>query len=517
MREAALALLVASTGCNWVFGLTATVNVDANPDSPDAPDAPPDITSRLVWGIVTTDGVGVPDATIELVPIGSEVAHPDKPIVQIGPPIGTGPLMDVGYAPADGAFAIPYTLRQAPHRIVYSMPGESLQHEFQWAITGATIVIPRLTRKNAPVPPADSGYHVTPTGLVNAGTPAIFTSGAFTFDQRPASFVLNGGEMTYPFASRALPLAGPVGAPQSSAGDWEMVAAWAARTQYTSTLEGFAIFSLDLADGGPTTPGTQPTWVNSPQRNLSTGKCPGVDCFPTVGIANTEQRMMNTLGGLAGSAFKYRMLYGMFPSLKTPGFAAGSAPDFVGVPMMMPFAQSTNIDAVIDVVDPNTVLTGFDRAYYAHIGTTRTTNGVGLLSYVQAVTNIISGQLQFNSPLVKSVMLGDTNLSDTSDSVPHPASSQPIDLRFASETTVPDEYVVTLYEIAGNALAPIRVYHVLDPKVQVDSSLLVTGHTYVFGITTHVGIPDAQNGSFEAVTYPFAEARTFPRTFTIVP
>jgi hypothetical protein len=525
MRRSALALLVTSTGCNWVYGLTATVAVDAGPDSPDAPDAPPDITSRLVWGIVTTDGVGNPDAEIILAGIGSEAVRPDEPTIQIGPEVGVGPLMQIGYGPADGRFEIPYTLREAPHRIVYTMPGESLQHEVQWSISGATLVIPRLTRKDAPVPPAGSGYHVVPTGIADITFPGFITIGAFAYDDRDASFTRALNDVTYNYQQHAQPLAGPVGAPETAHGDWQLLVAWAARSAYTRTLEGFCKVSLDLMPGGATSPATQPAFIRT-ERTLSTGMCPGTNCFPTVPISSTEQRITNVLGTLAGASFKYRQAYGVSPSLKSPAFVPGPAPDFVGRPVMFPFQQSTNIDATIQLVDPSLEAPAevpLERVFYAHIGTTRVVGGAPLLSYVQVMTNTFNGAApaaRFGAPLVENVKLGNTSLSGAADDVAHPASSQPADLTFSSESASAvvasaDDYVVTLYEITGGALSPVRVYHVITPLVKVDSSLLVSGHTYVFGITSRVGIPGAKNGTYEAVTYPFSESTTFARSFTI--
>jgi hypothetical protein len=77
------------------------------------------------------------------------------------------------------------------------------------------------------------------------------------------------------------------------------------------------------------------------------------------------------------------------------------------------------------------------------------------------------------------------------------------------------DFVITLYELSGTSLAPVRVYHVLTPEVKVDGSLLVTGHHYVFGITARKGFPSIDRGDYGKALYPFAATTTFVRTFVV--
>jgi hypothetical protein len=109
------------------------------------------------------------------------------------------------------------------------------------------------------------------------------------------------------------------------------------------------------------------------------------------------------------------------------------------------------------------------------------------------------------------------NLSaDAADDAPVPASSSLVKLTFDAESShKADDYVVTLYEIDGGSLAPVRVYHVLAPEVKIDGTLLVSGHTYVFGITARSGFGGADRGDYAKATYPFGVSTTFPRTFVV--
>jgi hypothetical protein len=125
--------------------------------------------------------------------------------------------------------------------------------------------------------------------------------------------------------------------------------------------------------------------------------------------------------------------------------------------------------------------------------------------------------MQYPAPLVGNVKLGAVNLSrDASEGVPVPASSSPVKLTFTTEPGyTADDYVVTLYELGGGSLAPVRVYHVLQPEVTIDSTLLAAGHTYVFGITARSGFGGADRGDYAKATYPFGVSTTFPRTFVV--
>src|SRR5258705_4591564 len=161
MRWLALAPLVAATGCNWLYGLEATISIDGGES-----ELPPASRSKLVWAIATSDGMpataGI-DPVVTYKPIGSEMARPMLPTILVGDDNG---LMPAAYDLGDGTFEIPFALRESPHRILYTLPGESVPHEVQWALTSAVMTVPRTTRLDAPAPPVGSGYKIPPVGLV---------------------------------------------------------------------------------------------------------------------------------------------------------------------------------------------------------------------------------------------------------------------------------------------------------------------------------------------------------------
>jgi hypothetical protein len=492
MRRIALAPLLAVTGCNWVFGLDATIEIDAAPVS----ELPPGPRTKLVWGIATTDGMpaapGI-DPVVEYKPIGSEPLYPAPPMIQVGDDSGLAPAT---YDSTDGSFEIPYPLRESPHRIVYTLPGESVPHEVQWALTGATLVVPRTTRADAPKPPANSGYTITPTGLAGSlSAPIAFTSGVFTATDEFSAFEQTGAAITFRYAASAKPLAGPSGAPQGGKGDWVLLTEWVPRGNTQTSVYGWALArEVDLVANMMTSPASQPAWTTG-DRTLSQLGCPGINCLPSGNVAQTGQRLDNVLGSLGGTD-SARMAY--------------------GAPLMLAFLESSSIDGSITLADPTASL-GLKPVVFSRLATSRTVGGVQLTSAIQAVTDVFSGSIQYGAPLATNIKLGDISLSvDQADNVMIPASSGPIRLKFETEAGYSaDDFVITLYEINATSLAPVRIYHVIQPEVKIDGTLLASGHTYVFGITARSGFGGADRGDYQKAQYPFGSTTTFPRTFTI--
>jgi hypothetical protein len=510
MRWRTLAPLVAATGCNWLYGLDQTILVDAQ----YVEVLPPGPRTTLVWGIATTDGAGSPDPILEYKPIGSEAVRPQLPTILIGDDTA---LMPATYDLADGSFEIPYALRESPHRILYTLPGESVPHEVQWAVTGAKLVVPRATRADAPAPPAGSGYAITPAGLAGqVVAPALYTSGAFTYSNDGNDFSQTNGTITFPYAQDASPVTAPLGAPQAARGDWVLLTEWASNGTTQSYVDFYGKTQVDLVANMMSVPATEPTWINT-KRSLTTLKCTTmpVDCLPSPNQASTDGRL-NQLE--LGSTQSKRMMYGVSPSTDLPGFLPGVAPAFIERPLMLPFVDANAIDASISVADPSADL-GLERVIMARISLSRTVGGAVLTSSLQTITNqFTTNSVQFSAPLITTARLGTVELSTpgTNDGIPMPASSGLQKLQFTTEGgSSADDFVVTLYELSGSALAPVRVFHVVGNEVKVDSTLLVPGRQYVFGIAARNGIPGARQGQYGTAKYPFTVATTFLRTFVV--
>lgn len=516
MRSISLAPLVAATGCNWIYGLEPTVAIDAAPPGEALPPGP---RTKLVWAIATTDGMpGASgfDPVLEYAPIGAEPLRPEVPAIQVGDDTR---LDNAPYDVGDGSFEIPYRLRDSPHRVVFTLPGESVPHEFQWSLTGAFITVPRTSRRDAPRIPSASGYRLTPAGAPpGLVAPALYTTGVFSYESDSQNIEQDTyGHYTYRYALRASPLTAPAAAPQASQGDWILLGEFAARTQNQSSLSGFALAHIDLAANTLAAPMTEPPWQSGSavERTYATNTCPGASCIPASNPSQMAQRLDVMLGSLGG-ADSQQLEYGVTPSSELPGFLPGVAPTYIERPLLLPFLISTSVDNQLRVADPSDQL-GLERVLAVRFSTSRTVGGVTLTSSIQAITNVFAGTMPYPAPLVGNVKLGAVDLSsNASDGVPVPTSSSPVKLTFSAEPGYKaDDYVVTLYELSRGSLAPVRVYHVLQPEVTIDSTLLAAGHTYVFGITARSGFGGADRGDYRKATYPFGVSTTFPRTFVV--
>src|SRR5436190_1346349 len=128
MRRLALGVLVVSCGCNQIFGIRDTKEIDAA-----LPDAAP-VTGQifLTWGVATPSTTGQPAASVALVPIGSEQLRPTPPMVQVGPipkndlpsHMLTGVTYDNSTGPAGGSFVVPQEFLGKPWRLVYQVPND---------------------------------------------------------------------------------------------------------------------------------------------------------------------------------------------------------------------------------------------------------------------------------------------------------------------------------------------------------------------------------------------------------
>jgi hypothetical protein len=514
MRWHALAPLLVATGCNWLYGLDKTIAVDAR-----ISELPPGERTSLVWAIATTDGMPVPpaiDPVLIYKPIGSETARPMVPSIQVG---DDAALATADYDLQDGSFEIPYALRESPHRIVYTLPGESVPHEVQWALTGARLTIPRTTRLDAAPVPTGSGYTITPSGLsptTQLVAPVLYTSGVFTYSNNGLDFEQNGSSITYRYAANARPLTGPTGAPQAGKGDWVLLGEYQARSTSQSSLRSYALSRVELQPNMMTAPSPEPAWVTpTMERMLTTNSCATVpsECLPLINTAGAVQRLHTLFG--AGGVDSQHMMYGVSPSTELPGFLPGVAPTFIERPLVLPFLESSKNDANLIVTDPSAEL-GLERVLSARASYARTVSGVTLTTSIQGITNRFeTNGLQFSAPLATNIMLDTINLSDM-DGVAVPPSSDVHKLKFAPEIGFDaDDYVITLYEITGTSLAPVRIYHVIEPEVKISGSLLVAGHQYVLGITARTGFPGASTGDYSRAQYPFSSTTTFARTFGV--
>jgi hypothetical protein len=98
--------------------------------------------------------------------------------------------------------------------------------------------------------------------------------------------------------------------------------------------------------------------------------------------------------------------------------------------------------------------------------------------------------------------------------------SGPIELDFASTSGgAADDWVAVLFEVtvSGTTLAmtELRLYSTLGPSVQIDPTVLVAGHMYVFETYSRVGYPNAAARDYRTIAYPFGTGVGYSSVFVV--
>ena len=551
MRGIVLAVL-AATGCNAIFGLDHEVHGwDAAPPKLDAP--PVATTSTfLEEGIMRADYRMQPgctatppdDGTIAIEPYGTDTVRSTAlPSIQIGSlfaadGVTLGALTLAPYEVSDGSFAVPTSIVTTPWRVVYTLPGDPIPHEVQWALDAShhgKLLVPSTTRLDAPNVPPNSSYSITPTGAPAIAFPVVLTTGVFTSGPATSS----GTTVNYSFAN-AVPLYGPPGAPEKEQCDVVVVMRSHAYIHDASdpkeaSIDGWAATSLDLTAGSATMPATPPAWQSTPTMT------PGVQFNTLV----NNMRLQTALGAhYDANGVRYRWVYGFSPNLGIYGFGEPAAPDYVERPLVLP------IDTLPPSAMPVTQMTFVDidgsvplpRVWYAATTDTRTLQtpaqghacpagiaGLTLTSGYAALLQVSSdhgAELSVGSypaPLARNTMFGGHDLGADDCSTTVPPTTTAIPLTWATETAAgvqgADDYEVVLFQITPGSpptLQPLRTYRVVSPSVQVDGGLLASGSYYAFEIISHWGLPNAAKGDYTAVRMPpFGSSSEFAGVFKV--
>jgi hypothetical protein len=518
MMRTVLPLLAIAAGCNWAFRLQETSTHDASGPGLDSPDLP-NFRASLVWAI--PNGAGAPTFAA----IGSESLYPQTPTVLVGP--ATGAMEKVVYhvGAVDGevgTFEIPYTLRDVPYRIAFTLPGRTDTHEFQLTGVGAKLAISRSTRMDAAAAPGGAGITMHPVGAPNPNPsnmlyPMLYSTGVYTYVDRPEHFTHSNGRFTVAnWRDVAYPYTGPSGALVPAEGDRVVYGHMQAEQgPYRSRMTGYAIAPIAVETSGLHGPATEPAWVTSPLRTMS-NQNPS-DPFPSFPVSGAVSRMENVLGsvGLITSPVFSYLLYGVSPGTSVHPLIEGP---FGGRrALMLGFYEAGIIGFNISLVDPSPEL-GLERVIFTQLAGFRQPGPYGFTSSLMLITKDFVSSPRWAATLATSIKLGSTDLI-AQDEVQHPLSNQPTKLTWAREASFSaDNYVVSLYEVqlASGTLTPLRHYHVTSESVDIDSSLLAVGKIYVFSIRSEVGHPGAKQNDYRTVTFPFSAATTFGRAFKII-
>ncbi len=95
-----------------------------------------------------------------------------------------------------------------------------------------------------------------------------------------------------------------------------------------------------------------------------------------------------------------------------------------------------------------------------------------------------------------------------------------VELDFASTSGGDaDDWVIVLFEVtvSGTALAmtELRLYSTLGPSVQIDPTVLVQGHMYIFQTYARVGYPQAASRDYRTIGYPFGTGVGYSSVFVV--
>ncbi len=91
-----------------------------------------------------------------------------------------------------------------------------------------------------------------------------------------------------------------------------------------------------------------------------------------------------------------------------------------------------------------------------------------------------------------------------------------LDLTWSIDGDKPDAYIVSLFETAGPQLVLVRTYNTVEPRVRMAASDFDPDKRYVLRVGTTIGRPQADTGDFTKRTLPDAFAQVFTSTFSVV-
>jgi hypothetical protein len=499
MRAAGLALLAATTcNCNAIFNIAQSQPWDARLPI-DAADYPAAIT----WQ--TYDG-----SAVTFDPI-------DGLAVKIGSLDGTVAPVSVAVDPTTGAFKIPNALGQKPTRVLFTAP-DGVPTEIQSSLQGFTYAFPSFGRHGAARTAAGSA--ATFSGSANVGSgylhERLVTTGLWAVED--ASVVPSGGAFAFAYGS-AESLSGPLGVPQASQGDREVVL-----YMNTEAVDvGFAMFSADgLGSPGSGTFATAPVVMLTPD---------------TTATDNAGGRVGNAVG-LGGTASP---LYwaGVIPmTTLMPPFAQplGAAGPVGGPPPVMLPLDENNTDGAGTFMFQNP----FDGAHgpaplqVAVYSSSASSRGVvvgGLTIPLPTALQGIALGSGSGASTNEDVGLAESNMSSpvTLDGSAQIADAMSISLggeamlqlSFGVDKPI-DDCTATLFRIVNGAFVPVVRYIVMAPPatsspIMVDTSYFDTTSTFTFGVECELG-HDAMalaGNNYTVPTYPFSISSTFMPTFTV--
>jgi hypothetical protein len=508
MRAAGLALLAATTcNCNAIFKIDQSQPWDARLPI-DAADYP----ATISW---------------ETYEVGSAVTFDpiDGLAVTVGSLDGAVPPMAVAVDPTTGTFKIPNQLGQKPTRVLFTAP-DGIPTEIQSSLQGFSYAFPSFGRHGAARTAAGSASTFTGSATVASAYAheRLVTTGLWAVED--ASTVQSGGAFAFAYGS-AESLSGPLGVPQASQGDSEVVLYMSG----SAVDVGFAMFS---AEGlGSSVAGTFAT-------------APLVSFTPTTNATDGGTGRVGNAVGLGGSplpmywAGVIPMTIPMTPNMPPFAQPLGAAMGPVGgpPPVMLPLDEShPNGAEMFSFQNPFDGTHGppqMQLAVYSSAYSSRLTKQIGGMQYTlptalqgislsdgsSGITNEDVGIAESNTD--SPVTLDGSAL--TTDLMPISLGGEAmLKLSFGVDKPV-DDCTATLFKLVNGGLVPVVHYIVMAPPatsapIMVDTHYFDMTSTFTFGVECELGHDPAAiaGNDYTKPTYPFSISSTFTPAFIVTP
>lgn len=509
----ALVALVAATGCNAIFGLDPVAGRDAAP--------PPEVIApgeaglpavQLTFMVAELEGGGpgairfpeIPDGVLEQLRAGTSSA--DLAPVERD---ARGVLV-----PEDllaGAWRFEYKLARRP------------PVELQWTTTAGIghVVEPVLGRLDRTPAPAGSSYALSATG---AGTPATFGHARMlTLGVWMEQLELTGGPPLVVAMDATTSQSGDRAAPDPAAGDAIVLAEYDRANSTDGNLCDNTIGSASYEGGAiqPLAADTQTALTTTWE--VATLVTPAVSYPQGDGVLRLRSALTDP-DGKRDATVAGLVRIGALAHAGMPGFTREL--DGVPAPVMLPWVECKQAAPTTtpDKFRPPVAAANLDRVAYVAVTDTRTRSNVKLVSSLVAATSGVrtatSFAIDFGVPLAKHPIALDTlALSGPTDDVELTPGSGEMTLTFDLDGQgTADYYEVTVFQLLGGLLVPLRVYVKADPSepsVQIDRALFTSDHEYVLRIRCIRGRPLASAGDFAQVQAPQAVSTVFTRTLRV--
>jgi hypothetical protein len=482
-----VAVLGVLAGCNQIYGLDPTKVIDAGPPPRHVSltylIAPGDVTQGLdlataVRGVTALSATTLDGAqTLDLLPLYAGSAIVD----------------------------VPESFAAQPWRLAYEIVGD-VPREVQNPPAGDLhVVVPMFgPLDRIPIPMA-SGYSVTPRNFVGShALHRVYTTGVWTVgfaDPAPMT-----AKLDYPF-DRAASLFGPIGAPNGPRDrvlivDYKIDGATGCRVATGSTDTPLALTPNQLA-----VPDPEPLW--------------DATTLPIMLQMDAQAALLHLTGVnvFTDTVGPAHIALGMIPSDRMPAFeAAPQSPLVLPGPVIAalnvcPWAPAPPVLPAIPAFHDTDLDSELVPVLHAEATIVRVVDGVQLVSGMAVVAPRTGTSYApvFAAPTVMGAMLGSADLFGADEHVAV-ATAGPLQLSFTLAGR--DDFTeVTLHQLDGTTLRPVRRYTVFGTTVEIDPGVFTPGATHVFEIRTFTGRPGAVLGDFRIATLPQAMVTMFTRTF----